>query len=94
VKPWKNVLKSFGSGIILLNQFTSKGLLHMHKVANITYILETESYIEQNKENMKPEVYQFIKQVCMDEKKYHDLVQQWAKEKTFFKLPEAKAAKY
>ena len=66
----------------------------MHKVANIAYIEETESYIEDHKNVMPEKVYNFISEVCKDEKKYHDLVQQWGKEKKVFKVPEVKASKY
>jgi hypothetical protein len=66
----------------------------MHKVANIAYILETEKYIEDHKNVMPEKVYNFISEVCQDEKKYLDLVQQWGKEKKVFKVPEVKAAKY
>ena len=66
----------------------------MHKVANIAYILETETYLEDHKNVMPEKVYSFIKEVCQDEKKYHDLVQKWGKEKKIFKVPEVKAAKY
>ena len=66
----------------------------MHKVANIDYILETQKYIEDHKNVMPDKVYNFIAEVCRDEKKYLDLVQQWGKEKKVFKVPEVKAMKY
>jgi hypothetical protein len=62
----------------------------MHKVANIAYIEETESYIENHKNVMPEKVYNFISEICAVERDYHALVQKWAKEKTFFKVPEAK----
>ena len=65
----------------------------MTESVNIAYIEETENYIEQNKENMKIEIYQFIKQVCIDEKKYHLLLQQWGKEKGVMKVSEPKEIK-
>jgi hypothetical protein len=62
----------------------------MHKVANIAYIEETETYLEDHKNVMPEKVYSFMKEVVRDEKKYIDLVQQWGKEKKVFKVPEAK----
>jgi hypothetical protein len=64
------------------------------KTADIGYIMETESYLEQNKETMPKNVYGFIKQVCFDEKRYIDLVEKMSQEKGIFKVPEVKAAKY
>ena len=66
----------------------------MHKVANIAYILETEKYIEEHKNVMPEKAYAFIKEICKIEREYRDLVQQWSNTKGFFKVPEAKAAKY
>jgi hypothetical protein len=62
----------------------------VHKVANIAYLIEAEKYIEDHKNVMPEKVYCFMKEVIQDEKKYLDLVHQWGKEKTFFKVPEAK----
>jgi len=61
---------------------------------NIAYIVETESYIEDYKNEIPKNVYAFIKQVCQDEKKYLDLVRQWSEEKGVLKVPEAKLIKY
>jgi hypothetical protein len=47
----------------------------------ISYIEKTESYIQEQKNEMPKNVYDFIKQVCQDERKYHDLVKQWSEEK-------------
>lgn len=66
----------------------------MQKVANIAYVTETESYLEKNRDSIPKNVYEFIKEVCQDERKYLDLVQQWSKEKKVLKVPEAKAFKY
>ncbi|MBA4532555.1 hypothetical protein [Brevibacillus halotolerans] len=57
---------------------------------NIAYILETESYIEERKNEMPKKVYEFIKQVCHDERKYLDLVKQWSQGKGVMKIPEPK----
>lgn len=66
----------------------------MNRIANIAYVEETEKYIEDHKNVMPEKAYEFIKQVCLDEKKYIDLVQQWGKEKRILKVPEAKVMKY
>ena len=60
---------------------------------NIAYIIETEAYIEKNRDSMSKNIYSFIKTVCADEKKYHDLVQQWAKEKGVMKVSDPKEIK-
>lgn len=61
---------------------------------NIAYILETESYIDERKNDMPKNVYEFIKQVCQDERKYLDLVKQWGERKGVLKVPEPKEIKY
>lgn len=55
-------------------------------MSNHHYINETESYIEQNKNGMPINVYGFIKQVCDDEKKYIELLNQMATRKGFEKF--------
>ncbi|WP_404459345.1 hypothetical protein [Sutcliffiella horikoshii] len=60
----------------------------MYKVANINYIIETESYIEEHKNKMPSKVYEFIYQVCQDERKYIDLVEQMSNQKGVLKVPE------
>ena len=50
------------------------------KHVEISYIENTESYIENNKDSIPKQVYEFIKQVCQDERKYHELVQSWSTE--------------
>lgn len=62
----------------------------MHKVSNIDYIIDTENYIENHKNEMSKNVYDFIKQVCQDERKYIDLVESWGNQKGILKAPEAK----
>jgi hypothetical protein len=57
----------------------------MARVVDLTYIEKTESYIEQNKESIPKTVYTFIKDVCADERKYHDLIHSMAQEKKVFK---------
>lgn len=57
---------------------------------NIAYIVETESYIEERKNEMPKNVYEFIKQVCQDERKYLDLVKQWGERKGALKIPAPK----
>lgn len=56
-------------------------MIQMTNDINIAYIVETESYIEERKNEMPKNVYEFIKQVCQDERKYLDLVKQWREEK-------------
>jgi hypothetical protein len=71
--------------IILINSF--KGAeASMSKVANINYIIETESYIEEHKNVMPEKVYSFIKEVCQDERKYIDLVEQMSNQKGVMKV--------
>ncbi|MFZ3591796.1 hypothetical protein ACOI1C_21930 [Bacillus sp. DJP31] len=60
----------------------------MYKIANINYIIETESYIEEHKNKMPNMVYEFIKEVCQDERKYIDLVEQMSHQKGVLKVPE------
>jgi len=62
----------------------------MNKVANINYIIDTESYIEKEKNEMPKNVYDFIKTVCQDERKYINLVESYGKQKGVLKVPEAK----
>lgn len=62
----------------------------MSKIANINYIIETESYIEKHKNEMPEKVYSFIKEVCQDERKYIDLVESMNKQKGILKVPESK----
>ncbi|MNP85606.1 hypothetical protein D3C76_1854170 [compost metagenome] len=54
---------------------------------NIAYIVETESYIEERKNEIPKNVYVFIKQVCQDEGKYLDLVKQWGEGQGILKVP-------
>ena len=56
------------------------------KTADIAYIIETENYLEKERENMPLTVYEFIKQVCFDEKRYIELVESVGKEKKVFKV--------
>jgi hypothetical protein len=51
----------------------------------ISYIEKTESYIEEQKDKMPKQVYDFVKQVCRDERKYLELVEKWNKGKGFRK---------
>lgn len=60
------------------------------KTANIGYIIETETFIEERKNEMPKSVYDFIKEVCQDERKYIDLLKQWSEQKGILKVPEAK----
>lgn len=53
---------------------------------DIGYIIETESYIEEHKNKMPKQVYQFIKQVCFDERRYIDLVESASREKKILKV--------
>lgn len=64
------------------------------KTASISYIIETETYIEERKKDMPKSVYEFIKEVCQDERKYHDLINQWSEQKGVRKVPEAKLFQY
>ena len=66
----------------------------MNRIANIAYVEETEKYIEDQKNVMPEKVHAFIKEICKIEREYHDLVQQWGKEKGVFKVPEVKPMKY
>ena len=52
----------------------------------ISYIEKTESYIEQQKESMPEPVYQFMKQVCLDERKYIEMLKGWGNKKGFGKI--------
>ena len=56
------------------------------KTADIAYIIQTESYLEKERENMPSTVYEFIKQVCFDERRYIELVESVGKEKKVFKV--------
>jgi hypothetical protein len=56
------------------------------KVVNLANVEKTESYIEQNKESIPKPVYSFIKDVCADERKYHDLLLKMTQEKRVFKV--------
>lgn len=58
----------------------------MTKGIKIAYIVETETYIEERKNEMPKNVYEFIKQVCQDERKYLDLVKQWGERKGVSKV--------
>ncbi len=62
----------------------------MTKKIDISYILETETYIEKTKNEMPKNVYEFIRQVCIDEKKYIDLVESYNNQKGVLKVPEIK----
>jgi hypothetical protein len=62
----------------------------MNKIANINYIIDTESYIEKQKNEMPKNVYDFIKQVCQDERKYINLVESYSNQKGILKAPEVK----
>ena len=62
----------------------------MNKIANINYIIETESYIEKQKNEMPKNVYDFIRNVCADERKYINLVESYSNQKGILKAPEAK----
>ncbi|WP_028532713.1 hypothetical protein [Paenibacillus sp. UNC217MF] len=56
------------------------------ETANIGYIIETESYIEERKKEMPKNVYEFIKQVCFDERRYIDLVESMHQQKKVLKV--------
>lgn len=56
------------------------------KISNIGYIMATESYIEERKNEMPKNVYEFIKQVCFDERRYIDLVESMHREKKIYKV--------
>jgi hypothetical protein len=62
----------------------------MNKVANINYIIDTESYIEKHKNDIPKNVYDFIKTVCQDERKYISLVESYSQTKGVLKVPEVK----
>ena len=62
----------------------------MNRVANMAYIIDTESYIENHKNEMPKSVYDFIKQVCQDERKYISLVESYSNQKGILKVPEVK----
>jgi hypothetical protein len=67
-----------------------KGADNMNRVTNIDYIVETESYIEKVKDAMPKNVYDFIKTVCQDERKYIDIVESYSNQKGILKKPEVK----
>ena len=61
----------------------------MSKV-DLSYINQTESYIENNRDSMPEVVYQFLDQVCKDERKMHQLAEEYHNQKGILKVPEAK----
>lgn len=63
-----------------------KGRLILATIHDLSYIQKTESYIQERQSEMPKQVYDFIKQVCQDERKYIDLVNQLGKEKKVFKV--------
>lgn len=62
----------------------------MTKIVDINYIIQTENYIENHKNEMPKNVYDFIKQVCHDERKYISLVESYSNQKGILKAPEVK----
>ena len=62
----------------------------MNRVTNIDYIVQTEAYIEKLKDEMPKNVYDFIKTVCQDERKYINLVESYSNQKGVLKVPEVK----
>jgi hypothetical protein len=80
---------------IIRTMILSKGAeALMSKITNINYIIETESYIEKHKNEIPENVYEFIKVVCQDERKYINLVESFSNQKGILKKPEAKAIQY
>lgn len=55
-------------------------------MSNHDYITETENYIEERKNEMPQNVYGFIKQVCQDERKYIDMLNQMSQQKRVLKV--------
>lgn len=55
-------------------------------MSNHDYITETESYIEERKNEMPHNVYGFIKQVCQDERKYIEMLNHWSQQKGVLKV--------
>ena len=66
--------------------FLKRGDFILATIHELSYIEKTESYIQEQKNDMPKQVYDFIKQVCQDERKYIDLVNQIGKEKKVFKV--------
>lgn len=50
-----------------------------------SYIEQTESYIQQHQNNMPKSVYEFIKELCLTERKMIELVQEQAAQKKVLK---------
>jgi len=59
----------------------------MQKVANLAHVIETEKYIEEQrqKNNIPENVFSFIAAVCDIEREYLDLVEQWGNTKGIMK---------
>lgn len=55
-------------------------------MSNHNYITATESFIEERKNDMPKDVYEFIKQVCQDERKYVEMLNQWSQQKGVLKV--------
>jgi hypothetical protein len=55
-------------------------------IHDLSYIEKTESYIQEQKDTMPIQVYDFIKQVCQDERKYYQLMNDLSREKKVFKV--------
>jgi len=58
----------------------------MTKKFDVSYIAETETYLEKTKNEMPKKVYDFIKIVCADERKYIDLVESYSNQKGIMKV--------
>ena len=58
----------------------------MATIHELSYIEKTESYLLEHEKSMPKQVYEFIKQVCQDERKYIDLVKQIGQQKKVFKV--------
>jgi hypothetical protein len=55
-------------------------------IHDLSYIEKTESYIQEHEKVMPRQVYDFIKEVCQDERKYYDLMNDLSRQKKMFKV--------
>ena len=62
----------------------------MFNNVDLSYIDKTEIYIMQSKDDMEEEVFQFLQQICIDERKMIQMAEEFSNQKGILKKPEAK----
>lgn len=61
----------------------------------LSYIEQTESYLKENKDNIPKGVYDFVNEVCKQERQVLDMAKRWAEQKALYKVkPEDQKALY